>query len=106
MIREPEEDMQSLRDEITRLFAAVLQTDADCDEAIALAQQEHDADMANMEAAVASRDLIGQAKGIIIAAMGCSSDEAFGLLVKRSQHENRKVIDIAGEIVTKAQRPK
>lgn len=54
--------------------------------------------------ALETRDLIGQAKGIIIAAMGCSADEAFVLLRKQSQAENRKLQDVAAEISRKAQR--
>jgi AmiR/NasT family two-component response regulator len=60
---------------------------------------------AQFERALASRDVIGQAKGIIIAACRCSSDEAFSLLRRQSQHQNRKLIDVAQEIVDNAQHP-
>ena len=60
--------------------------------------------IAHLNTALESRDLIRQAKGVIIATMGCSSDEAFRLLREQSQHENRKVVDIAAEIVGRAQR--
>lgn len=53
----------------------------------------------NLRRALESRDLIGQAKGVIMASMGCSSDEAFQLIVKQSQHENRKATEVAAEIV-------
>ncbi len=55
-----------------------------------------------MPAAVASGDLIGRAKGIVIAALLCSSDDAFALLYKQLQAANRKVIDIAAEVVARA----
>ena len=48
-----------------------------------------------------SRSEIEQAKGIIMAAMGCDADAAFDTLVRQSQHENRKLRDIAAEIVAR-----
>jgi GAF domain-containing protein len=49
--------------------------------------------------AVTFRDTIEQAKGIIIGATRCDPDAAFQTLVKQSQHENRKLRDIAVELV-------
>ena len=54
--------------------------------------------------ALETRDIIGQAKGVVMAALGCSPDEAFHLLRQQSQHENRKVVEIAGEVATRAWR--
>jgi GAF domain-containing protein len=54
--------------------------------------------------AVESRDLIGQAKGVLIAMQGCSADEAFDLLRGMSQRTNRKLRDIAADVVASAQR--
>ena len=112
---EREDETRLLRDEIERLLAAALQSDADHEAATASAQQAHDVDMAdsriaheaqlaNLDAALATRDLIGQAKGIIMASLGCSPDDAFALLVKQSQAENRKVTDIAAGITAQVQR--
>ena len=123
---EGEQRMRLLRDEIERLLAAALRSDADNDAATATAQQDHDAataaaqqghdaemadsqhahdsHIANMDAAIATRDLIGQAKGIIMASLGCSPDDAFELLVKQSQAENRKLVDIAAGITAQVQR--
>jgi AmiR/NasT family two-component response regulator len=36
--------------------------------------------------------------------MGCTADEAFVLLKKQSQAENRKLTEIAADIVARAQR--
>ena len=58
----------------------------------------------HLEAAMAHRAEIEQAKGIIIAAQGCTPDEAFEVLVGQSQFENRKVRDIAIELVKSKQR--
>ena len=84
---EREDETRLLRDEIERLLAAALQSDADHEAATAGAQQAHDvamadsriaheAQLANLDAALATRDLIGQAKGIIMASLGCSPDDA------------------------------
>ena len=52
-----------------------------------------------LRAAMENRAEIEQAKGIIIGSMGCTADEAFDILVKQSQHENRKLRDVAIELV-------
>jgi GAF domain-containing protein len=49
--------------------------------------------------AMASRAVIEQAKGMIMARQDCSADEAFALLVRTSQAANRKLRDIAQQIV-------
>jgi GAF domain-containing protein len=53
----------------------------------------------NLEAAMAHRAEIEQAKGIIIATTGATPDEAFEMLARQSQHENRKLREIAIELV-------
>ncbi|RJK96144.1 GAF and ANTAR domain-containing protein [Vallicoccus soli] len=52
-----------------------------------------------MEAAMASRAVIEQAKGMVMARRDCSADEAFALLARASQAANRKLRDIAQEVV-------
>ncbi|HZG93898.1 MAG TPA: GAF and ANTAR domain-containing protein [Mycobacteriales bacterium] len=54
--------------------------------------------------ALESRDVIGQAKGVLIALHSCDADEAFELLRGMSQRTNRKLRDIAAEVVASAQR--
>jgi GAF domain-containing protein len=61
--------------------------------ALAGAQQEE-----HLRAAVASRDLIGQAKGILMERYRVTADEAFRLLVGTSSRTNRRVADIAEEL--------
>ena len=51
--------------------------------------------------AMKSRATIEQAKGILMGAQRCSADEAFQILVRASQRENRKLREIADEIVAK-----
>jgi transcriptional regulator with GAF, ATPase, and Fis domain len=57
-----------------------------------------------LETALVSRAVIEQAKGIIISTMRCSPDEAFDILTKQSQQQNRKLRDIATDIVRLAGR--
>lgn len=60
----------------------------------------------NLTKAMAHRAEIEQAKGIIVGASGCTPDEAFELLVRQSQHQNRKLREIAIELVnSKLKRP-
>jgi GAF domain-containing protein len=61
----------------------------------ALAQQ--------MQEAMDSRATIEQAKGILVAQRGCTPEAAFDILVRGSQAANRKLRDIAADIVRGAQ---
>jgi len=58
----------------------------------------------NLQQAMASRAVIEQAKGIIMATTGCTEDEAFEQLKRQSQHENVKLRDVARELVARARR--
>jgi GAF domain-containing protein len=49
--------------------------------------------------ALASRDVIGQAKGILMAREACTPDEAFDILRKGSQRTNHKLRDVAQHLV-------
>jgi GAF domain-containing protein len=49
------------------------------------------------------RAVIEQAKGVLMATGGRNADEAFQLLVRASQRENRKLRDIATDLVERAQ---
>lgn len=58
-----------------------------------------------MDQALESRDLIGQAKGILMAREGVSADEAFDMLRRASQRLNVKLREIAGQMVDSAGAP-
>jgi len=60
----------------------------------------------NLEAAMESRSVIEQAKGVIMNAQAKTADEAFDVLVAQSQHENVKLREIAKRIVNDASRPR
>lgn len=49
--------------------------------------------------ALETREVIAQAKGIIMAKESCDADEAFSVLRRISQHTHRKLRDVAVEIV-------
>lgn len=59
----------------------------------AASQNEH------LGKALATREMIGTAKGILMATLGCSADDAFAVLRTRSQHQNRKLVDVAEALV-------
>jgi GAF domain-containing protein len=54
---------------------------------------------AQLAKAVASRDLIGQAKGILMERYKVSPERAFLMLTRISQASNRKLHDVAAELV-------
>ncbi len=64
--------------------------------AMALASAMHDEQMGQ---ALQSRDLIGQAKGILMAREGVDADQAFDMLRRASQRLNIKLRDVAGDMV-------
>jgi PAS domain S-box-containing protein len=57
---------------------------------------------ADMQRALASRATIEQAKGIVMAQTGCGPDEAFAHLTALSSRDQRKLRDVAGDIVGRA----
>ena len=57
----------------------------------------------NLSAAMEHRGVIEQAKGILMGAHRISADDAFNLLRQRSQNENRKLRDVALDVVADSQ---
>jgi GAF domain-containing protein len=55
-----------------------------------------------MQAAMQSRAVIEQAKGIIMGSRRCSPDQAFTILTRVSQDTNRKLRDVAAALVASA----
>jgi GAF domain-containing protein len=60
---------------------------------------QNDALRHNLEQALETRGVIDQAKGILMSQQNISADEAFEVLKRASQRANRKVHDLAQEIV-------
>jgi hypothetical protein len=60
------------------------------------------ADRDHLIEALASRDVIGQAKGILMREHSVTSEQAFSTLTRASQHDNRKLRDVAARLVEAA----
>lgn len=59
----------------------------------------------NLHAALATREVIGQAQGILMEREHLSSDESFDILRRASQHLNLKLRDVAQNLVDTGERP-
>jgi GAF domain-containing protein len=73
--------------EIARMLAAHA--------AVALAGAEHEQ---NLRVGMDNRDIIGQAKGILMERHKITAHRAFDVLARTSQHLNRKLVDVAREL--------
>lgn len=62
---------------------------------VARLQQE----VENLKRALETREVIGMAKGILMAKERCHPDAAFDMLRRASQRENRKLVELAAQIV-------
>jgi hypothetical protein len=62
---------------------------------LAVARTRVEAERAQLLQAVATRDVIGQAKGILMQRQGVTAAEAFDLLRRTSQDMNIKLVDLA-----------
>jgi GAF domain-containing protein len=73
-----------------------------CAAALALALRQIDQAQLQQQLmeAVNSRCIIDQALGILMGQQRCTATAAFDLLRQASQHRNRKLRDVAGEIIT------
>lgn len=79
---------------VGRLFAAHAGV------AMATAQQ-----VSQLKHAIDTRDLIGQAKGILMERYKLTADQAFALLVRASQHSNTKLTEIASYLCRSGELP-
>ena len=68
--------------------------------ALAGARQEE-----RLRTAMVSRDLIGQAKGILVERFRITGDQAFRVLVGVSSRTNRRLVDIAEELCATGELP-
>lgn len=65
--------------------------------AIALSTREH---LDDLKVAVSRRTTIGQAQGILMERYHLDPDQAFAVLTRLSRNGNRKLYDVAGDIVS------
>ena len=63
------------------------------------------AKVANLERGLVTRTLIGQAQGILIERYKMTAEAAFEMLVTASSTTNRKLRDIASDLVTTGEVP-
>jgi len=61
---------------------------------------------AQLQAALQSRAVIEQARGILMAEHRSSSDEAFQLLIRQSQQQDLKLRDVAAAVVDRTSTPR
>ncbi|MDX3660141.1 GAF and ANTAR domain-containing protein [Streptomyces sp. ID05-26A] len=59
----------------------------------------------HLEQALASRAVIEQAKGVLMAVHTCDADDAFGMLVEQSQRANVKLRDVATKLIASVTKP-
>jgi AmiR/NasT family two-component response regulator len=63
-------------------------------------QREHDEQqMVNLQAALSTRELIGQAQGILMERERITAADAFDVLRRASQHLNVKLRDVAQTLI-------
>lgn len=53
--------------------------------------------------ALATREIIGEAKGILMHSQSCTRDQAFDILRRASQRENRKLREVAADLVNRVE---
>jgi AmiR/NasT family two-component response regulator len=72
-----------------------------CAAALALSLRQADQAQVQLQLreAMASRTVIDQAMGILMAQQRCTADEAFETLRAASQHRNRKLRGVAADII-------
>jgi hypothetical protein len=86
-------------DELDRDVAVVLAAHASTALAATLASSAAELETAQLRQALQSRDVIGQAKGILMERRGISADEAFTVLRTASQSLNVKLTQVAQTLV-------
>ena len=68
---------------------------------LAMQRSEQQAAAQQLEQALQSRSVIDQAIGVLMAQEQCSTDQAFDLLRQHSQNTNRKLREVAVDVVTR-----
>jgi hypothetical protein len=86
-------------DELDRDLAVILAAHASTALAATMASTAAELEAAQLRQALNSRDVIGQAKGILMERRGISADEAFDALRRASQSLNVKLTQVAQTLV-------
>jgi GAF domain-containing protein len=72
---------------------------------VARVHEDEERQVENLASALATREVIGQAQGILIERERISADAAFEILRRASQHLNYKLRDVAQDLVDTGERP-
>jgi GAF domain-containing protein len=72
---------------------------------VARSHEQDERQVANLHAALATREMIGQAQGILMERERISADSAFDILRRASQHLNVKLRQVAQNLVETGERP-
>jgi hypothetical protein len=88
-------------DEASQSAALLLATHASLALAYTHAVETAELQATNLRRAIDSRDVIGQAKGILMNRRGMSADDAFDLLRSTSQDLNVKLVELAETLATR-----
>jgi len=87
-------------DQAARQHAETFATQAATALTLALRSAAQAEDTAHLEQALGSRTVIDQALGILMAQQQCTAEDAFALLRAHSQNNNRKLRDVAADLIT------
>ncbi len=92
-------------DEAAREVGSILASHASVALAAAQALAREKDQVVNLQQALASRDVIGQAKGILMERERLTADQAFDVLRRASQHVNLKLKEVAERVTETGERP-
>lgn len=84
-----------------RQYAEIFAAQASRALTLMLRQAEQIAVSEQLEQALTSRTVIDQAIGVLMGQQRCTADEAFSLLRRHSQNTNRKLRDVAADVVSR-----
>lgn len=90
---------------VDRAKAAILASLAGLAVSTARSHEDEERRAENLHAALGTREVIGQAQGILMERERVSSGQAFDVLRRASQHLNRKLRDVAQDLVDTGERP-
>jgi AmiR/NasT family two-component response regulator len=88
-------------DATARQRAATFATQAATALVLVLRQADQAEQSVQMERALASRTEIDQAIGILMGQQRCTADQAFALLRQHSQNNNRKLREVAADLIVR-----
>ena len=86
---------------VVRQHAEIFAAQATTALLLVLRSADQAAQSAQLEQALSSRTVVDQALGILMAQQRCTAEEAFALLRAHSQNNNRKLREVAADLITR-----